>query len=208
MRTSPKSLIGKRFNLLKVLSVCGRNKSGNTLMLCLCDCGNNSTPISSALISGHSSSCGCLTKKNSANALRKHGMTNTKVYQSWTSMIERCENKNNPKYHRYGGRGIKICKRWRESFQSFYDDMGDSPLDMTLGRRNNNGDYEPSNCRWENASQQSRNTKNNRLLKFKGKTRCLIEWAEEFRIDYDVLWMRLNRGWSIKRALETKVGTK
>jgi hypothetical protein len=110
-------------------------------------------------------------------------------------MLDRCRNPNHVKYARYGGRGIKVCRRWWK-FENFYADMGDPPPGTSLGRIDNDGDYCPENCRWETPQQQGRNTISNRVLTVNGVSKLVIEWAEEMNVNPVTLYMRLHRGWS------------
>lgn len=120
---------------------------------CLCDCGNTVTVISLNLMSGASKSCGCLR----IDRITNHGKTSSPEYKSWSSMIQRCTNPANARYEGYGARGIKICDQWM-SFENFYADMGDRPsINHSLDRINNDGNYDPGNCRWATRSEQQRN---------------------------------------------------
>ena len=128
-------------------------------------------------------------------------MINGAEYKSWQSMKARCLNKNNPKYKIYGGRGITICKRWLDSFEKFYADMGKRSKGKTLDRRNNNGNYCPENCRWASVKEQGRNKRNNVVMTYKGKTLCLVEWAEIIKINPITLRNRLYKGWGVEKVL-------
>ena len=130
----------------------------------------------------------------------KHGMRNTPTYNSWCGLKKRCLNPSHPAYHRYGGRGITICKRWL-TFENFYADMGDRPRGMTLDRKNNNKGYCKSNCRWATREEQANNRKNGRLITYKSRTQTIAQWAKELNINYTTIWARLNRGWKIKKSL-------
>ena len=129
-----------------------------------------------------------------------HKMCGTKTYKSWVGMKQRCLNKNNSRYKDYGGRGIKICPEWL-NFESFYKDMGERPENKTLDRIKNNLGYSKSNCKWSTPKEQCNNRKNNVFLTYKGKTQTITQWADELNIEYKTLFMRLKRGWSVKRAL-------
>lgn len=147
--------VGTRQGILTVLSWTRDNRS-NKVYICKCDCGNVTRTLESSIKNGVES-CGCLRNKRTGDRSRTHGMSNTPVYYSYRSMIRRCYNEENDNYDRYGRRGIKVCDRWLESFENFYEDMGDRPKDCTLDRINPDGNYEPSNCRWADGTEQSIN---------------------------------------------------
>lgn len=177
-----------------------------------CKCGSIVALRLSAVAHAESRSCGCLRKEITAATKTTHGhMRNrraTPEYRSWSHMIGRCENENDAKYPDYGARGITVCRRWRESFEAFFEDMGPRPsIKHTLDRIDNDGNYEPGNCRWATKRQQGRNTRRNRMLTFDGETMCLADWAERTGIPRSVLQIRLRDGWSIQRALTTPKGT-
>jgi hypothetical protein len=136
-----------------------------------------------------------------------HGGSYTPEYRAWVRMIQRCENSNGPEFPGYGGRGIRVCARWRDSFEAFREDMGPKPsAGHSLDRfPDQNGDYEPGNCRWATNKQQSRNTRSNRLLTFNGETHCLAEWAAVTGVNSMALRSRLRKGWAVERALTTPV---
>jgi hypothetical protein len=127
------------------------------------------------------------------------------TYRSWNCMIGRCERTSDPSYRRYGGRGIRVCARWRRSFASFLVDMGERPAGTTLDRRDNAGDYEPDNCRWATRREQSRNTTRNVLITALGRTMCLEDWALHLGIHPETLRNRVRRGWDTTRALTEPV---
>ncbi len=133
-----------------------------------------------------------------------HGMSESAEYRIWKLMKSRCLNPNFPKYPTYGGRGVRICDRWLNSFATFYADMGPRPSPYHSIDRfpNNDGNYEPSNCRWATRTEQVRNRGVTRMLTFDGETLPLIEWAERYGIKYITLYMRLEKGWSIERCLK------
>ena len=117
-------------------------------------------------------------------------------------MKSRTTNPKNIGYHRYGGRGIRVCERWLK-YENFKADMGEPPEGMTLERIDNNGPYSPENCRWATRTEQNNNTRSNRMLTFRGKTQTIMQWAREIGVSFQVLWYRIARGWSVDRALTT-----
>ncbi len=168
-------IIGSQFGRLIVL------KKSKTLYKyeCLCVCGKTATVHRYDLIKSHTQSCGCLQQEATAAASRTHGLTHTPTYNSWYAMRQRCHYKGSISYPRYGARGIKVCKRWRDSFKNFITDMGTRPKGYYLDRIDNSGDYTPSNCKWSTKKDQARNRRTSRMITAFGKTKCIAAWAEE-----------------------------
>lgn len=154
-----------------------------------CICGKKKYVYVSHLSSGNSLSCSCITKGT-------HKMTGSREYRSWCAAKMRCTCPTNDRWESYGGRGIKMCDRWVNSFENFYADMGNRPEGTTLDRIDNNGDYEPSNCRWATSMQQMSNT---RVSEKYG--RSISSYAREHNIPYCRLQTRLKRGWSFEEAI-------
>lgn len=164
-------LTGQKFNKLLVIKIEKYIPLGKSTWLCLCDCNNKTIVVGSDLKNEHTKSCGCLKKKNKGAPL-KHGHTRygkqSKVYQRWISMNQRCNDPKDKSYKYYGGRDkspIKVCYRWSnknpKGFQNFYDDVGDAPEGKSLDRTNNNKGYNPNNWRWATPKEQANNVRSN-----------------------------------------------
>ena len=150
---------GDRYGIMTILNEINKIKSVRYFN-CKCDCGTIKTIRIYDLINDKIKSCGCLKKTYA----KKHGHTTNKQfsseYYSWMAMKQRCTNPNNKDYKDYGGRGIKVCDRWLNSFEKFFEDMGERPKGTTIERLNFNGNYEPINCEWATKEQQNRNRRN------------------------------------------------
>jgi hypothetical protein len=195
-------LRGKKFGRLTVISVFGKTKSFNTIWLCKCDCGKEVTVINTNLTRGNSKSCGCVNIEKICERNTTHGMTGTPLYKVWVSMRNRCNTKSCSTYKYYGGRGIKICNEWQE-FNNFYNWALKNGFkeELTLDRKNNNGNYEPSNCRWVTQLMQSNNKRNNRYLTINGMTASLADICRLYNAKYKLVWKRLKAGWTLEKAL-------
>ena len=148
-----KDMTGLKFYRLLVVSHAGKKNatSRSHYWNVVCDCGNSLTVNGSNLRSGDTKSCGCLQReiaRAAGDRTRTHSMSKTSIYSIWDSMIQRCHNQNRKDFPHYGGRGIEVCARWRESFDDFLSDMGHRPEGMSIDRIDWDKGYEPSNCRW------------------------------------------------------------
>lgn len=166
-----KNLTNKKFGKLTVLEKTGNRKCGCIIWKCKCDCENFVEVIGSSLTRGNTKSCGCLVSEKLSERNYKHGYSErgkvSSTYDVWSSMRKRCLNPNHPAFHNYGGRGITICERWIESFESFLEDKDERPDGMSLDRIDNDGNYTPENTRWTSFLKQSRNRRTNKLDKDK-----------------------------------------
>lgn len=201
-----RDVVGQKFNHLRVLMEI-RKEKWKIHVKCVCDCGKETVVLKQYVTSGHTKSCGCYHQEKMKKGLRlKHGMTGTYIYNSYNSMLQRCNNPNFKEYYLYGGKGVKVCGRWLEGFENFFADMGGRPEGKTLDRRNSNGNYEPSNCRWATPTEQANNTSRNHVIKFYGLKKTLTQWSRMINIPQPTLRRRLNNyRWSIQRALTTPV---
>jgi hypothetical protein len=192
-----------RFGRWVVLRFAGRAKGVN-LWRCRCDCGTERDVRGNGLGKpSRSVSCGCYGRELvRANATHGEASQRTPEYSAWSYMKQRCTNPKAGKYALYGGRGIRVCARWLNSYESFLADMGRRPSDKhSLGRINSDGDYSPENCRWESDVEQNRNTSRNHVLTLHGETRTLAEWAQVTGLHYVAIRARLARGWTVEEAL-------
>ena len=197
MRKLANDLTGKKFGKLEVIGVHDTG-SRKTYYVCQCDCGNVKVVRADSLISGATKSCGCIKKeqeKTNLTANHRHKMSGTRIYETWQDMKRRCYNKQNVRYNRYGGRGIKVCEEWLNNFQSFYDwaiRNGYSD-DLTIDRIDNDGNYEPSNCRWSTVKEQCNNRSSNINITIGNATKSLMCWCEIFNVDYKKVYARYKR---------------
>jgi hypothetical protein len=166
----------KRFGQLYIVTAW--HERGITYAHCICDCGAKGTYRVADMKSGNTSSCGCFRKIVTKQRLTVHGMTNSRAYSIWTDMKKRCLNKNHRAFHRYGGRGITVCNRWKDSFEYFLSDMGHPPSDAhEIDRIDVNGNYQAANCRWTTRSENMRNTSRAVTAMYKGQRMHLKEIA-------------------------------
>ena len=194
-------LEGQRYGRLTVVTRHAVVK-GNIIWKCLCDCGQVALVNASNLRGGKTASCGCARRESVRQRQVRHGMYGSPVYKVWVNMKGRCLNPKNAKYHRYGGRGIKICQEWIDSFDAFFRDMGEPPSPLhTIERKDNNGDYCPENCQWATKQEQANNVSRNRCLTYGGRTQTLAMWSRERGINPSTLQTRIARGFSVARAL-------
>lgn len=190
-------LTGKRFNRLVAIRRSDEKSNGHHVFWqCECDCGNTIIVRKDSLLSGHAQSCGCLlSERYRAGYRRSAGMSNTRIYKIYLSMKYRCYNPCSKAYPLYGGRGIRVCDEWlgESGFHCFYQwamNHGYSD-DLTIDRIDNNGNYQPSNCRWATAKEQGRNRRTSVIIEYKGKKQCLLDWCNELGISRSATTKRL-----------------
>lgn len=163
MHFNAADIAGQRFGKLVAQEPDGKDAQGRIFWICKCDCGGAKRVRASHLRSGAVSSCGCDRYLRVAEKVTTHGHASggkvSPIYTSWAQMHARCSNPNHNRYHRYGGRGIKVCPQWA-TFEGFFADMGASwSSGLSIDRINNDGDYEPSNCKWSTPKEQASNRK-------------------------------------------------
>ena len=193
--------IGDRFSRLEVLGKSERrDKSRSIYYYCKCDCGKIVEVRKDGLFNGRVKSCGCFTK----DRLTKHKKCNTRLYHIRSGMLDRCYNKNCKDYKNYGARGIKVCEEWKNNFEAFYNWALKNGYanDFSIDRINNNGNYEPSNCRWTTSKQQARNTRTNHFYTYQGETKTITEWAEIKGLRVDTLGYRIRHNYPADKVFK------
>jgi len=185
---------GQRFGFLT--AICAERSDGKSMWWsCKCDCGSTKSIRGSYLRSGHTQSCGCQRQRNT----RKHGNASrsgrTVEYRAWQSMISRCTNRNFSQFKDYGGRGIAVCQAWMESFDRFLVDVGYRPSTYhTLGRINNDGNYEPGNVEWQTRKAQQNNRRDSLFIDFNGRRMTAQQWSDELGVPRSTIIRRSERG--------------
>jgi len=206
-------LTGKQFDRWTVIGFDHKDKYGAYYWNCKCECGNDGIVLGGDLRLGRSKSCGCRKKETGRTRSQlniTHGQSKTKTYKTRESMLSRCYNINNARYKSYGGRGIKVCDRWKgdDGFINFLWDMGEKPEGKTLDRIDNNGDYTPDNCRWAYPKEQSNNTRANHIMCIDGISLTVSEALIKYNINRSTLCYRLRKGMSDKEAVTIPIAYK
>lgn len=194
-------LTGKTFGRLRVVKRVQSTSRGATVWRVRCECGIVKDVRGDMLVKGVAVSCGCYGREATRAANTTHGLSRSPEYKSWVSMWKRCTYEAHPAYHRYGGAGIKVCRRW-EKFENFITDMGRCPFEKgSIERRKNTLGYRPSNCFWLPKAQQSKNRSNVRL--FDGMT--VPDLAAAHGIKTSTLHRRIKAGWPREKWFKTPV---
>lgn len=174
--------------------------------LCRCDCGTELVAFAANFRRGTTVSCGCYASESRSERMRGHQMTGDIAYRSWIQMRARCNDPNHPSFSSYGGRGIYVCQRW-DDFTAFLSDMGPRPSRRhSLDRIDNNGPYEPSNCRWATSAEQQSNRRNTVWVTFNGERVPLAKVAKLSALKYNTILERVRKGWNIDDALFAPLG--
>ena len=212
-----KDLTGKRFGRLLVTEEY-KIENKQTSWLCKCDCGNSKYVLACDLKNGSTSSCGCYQREQLLKVVTTcDGMYGTRVHKIYTNMIRRCYDNTLYYYCNYGGRGIKVCDRWKESFNNFYEDMGKSyeehvaefgEKDTSIDRIAVNGNYEPSNVKWATMEEQAYNKRNTVYITFNNEIHNIKEWSIITGIPKSIIYNRRHYGWDVNRILTTPVKEK
>lgn len=200
-------LTGQHYNKLTVIEYVGKNRRGQSMWLCRCDCGNFTTVSSANMKAGSTKSCGCHRSQSSSERLRKrittHNLSTTSLYSKYDNIKQRCYNVTNKDYKYYGARDIKMCDEWRNNFKVFYDwSMANGYADdLTIDRIDNDSDYCPENCRWVTRAIQAKNRRTTKLLTYNGKTQTVTDWAHELGIPPTTLFGRINQNRPIEEIM-------
>jgi hypothetical protein len=188
---------------MTVLSYAGKGGRARATWLCRCDCGRENVALGERLRRGATTSCGCYKLDIFKDRITRHGMRKHPAYNTWRGMRERCGNPRNKTWLDYGGRGITVCERWRNSFEAFWEDMGPTWADgLSIDRIDANGNYEPLNCRWASRQQQSRNQRSNRLIETPWGVVSVAEAAERSGVSYKVICSRVKKGWPTDKIFD------
>lgn len=200
MAGTVKDITGNKYGRLTVLGL-DSVRDRSSYWLCLCECGNEKIVRNDCLKSGNTQSCGCLNREPREVI---HGLARTRLYRIYHAMKQRCYNSNANRYDRYGGRGILICAEWLNDFQTFAEwAISNGYADgLTIDRINNDGNYEPSNCRWVTQRVQMRNTSRNTIIEYNGERRILTDWCELYGVDTATAVQRIARGWGLDRVFK------
>ena len=197
-----KDLTGQTFGRLIVLKRVYKDDIAETLWLCKCSCGKEHITYASGLLNGNTKSCGCLARAHKCDYPKTHGMSYKKIYRKYIEMKSSCYNKNDSNYHLRGGKGIRMCTEWKDSFEKFYTWAMESGYEdsLCLHRKNDKLDYSPENCEWITASELRKLTNHNQTyLTLNGETHNLREWSEITGLPYSTISDR-NRSKNFKTA--------
>lgn len=199
-------ITGNRYNYLTVIRRLENAKGGITMWECRCDCGNITTVRGSNLKSGAVKSCGCLL--HTTKPTLKHNMSHTRLYQIWAAIKRRCNKPYEKSYKNYGGRGIKMCEEWQNSFEAFMEWAMNSGYsdDLTIERIDVDGNYCPDNCTWISKSGQAGNRRSCHYISYNGEVKTLNEWCKEMNLPYKNIHNRITKlGWSFERAISEPI---
>lgn len=185
--TQAEDLVGVRKGRYTALSVWGYNGRDKYFLKCICDCGEIRKVYGPNFFARDAQSCGCMKLEMLIERSSTHKQTKSRAYISWLHMRKRCYDASIKEYSRYGARGITVCDRWNNSFENFFKDMGERPKGYTIERIDNDGNYEPGNCRWANRKEQARNTSRNIFVSFNEKRMVLIDCCKELGIPMNVI---------------------
>lgn len=203
-----KDLTGQKFNRLTAIKIVGQSKNRINLWLCKCDCGNEHITTTTGLLTGQCKSCGCLQKEKVSKLSYKHGLHKSKIYGIWQAIKRRCYKDIGYKSKYYKDKNIKVCDDWLDKengFMNFYRWSMENGYKegLTIDRIDNNGNYEPNNCRWVDMYVQNNNTSSNKYVTYNNETHTVAEWCRKLNLNYHRTICRLLSGWSVEKAFTT-----
>jgi len=195
-----KDISGQRFGRLVAVKREGTTKHGESKWLCKCDCGKDAIIRHGGLTSGNTKSCGCLNIENLKIVNKTHGDSYSRLYKIWTGIKKRCYYKKDKNYYLYGGRGVNVCDEWLNDYENFkaWAMQNGYKSGLTIDRIDNEGNYEPNNCRWSDLIEQANNKRNNILFVFDGIKHTMAEWCRIKNLPYTMIWGRWRNGWNKK----------
>ena len=202
----PENLLGQRFGRLVVIAPAARvGIKRDARWLCRCDCGAEKAVGAACLKSGRARSCSCLRREVTAKRMTVHGDSRVgkrePLYGVWAGILRRCNNPHDGTYERYGARGIRVCERWL-SYENFKADMGPTyRRGLSIERNDNNGNYQPENCRWATRKEQCRNRRSSFFIEYRGERRTVVEWGEILGVRWARIHARIKAGWPVERAM-------
>jgi hypothetical protein len=187
---------GNKYGRLTAIRLVERCPKKRHKWLFSCECGNEKVIAIPHVVAGNIQSCGCLQRERAALFATKHGLqaTHAREYGAWIHIKGRCGNPNNQDFRYYGGRGIRVCDRWANDFAAFMADMGPAPDGFSIDRIDNNGNYEPANCRWADRVTQMNNRRSNRRIEIGDQTKNLSEWCKESGVGVATAIYRIKTG--------------
>lgn len=201
-------IIGTKIHHLTVVSIFRKKQGKATVRIlhCLCDCGAYKDTRVDTFLSGNIVSCGCIDCHKTKHGHARNNEKN-RTYCSWQSMVDRCGNSKNPKYYRYGGRGVSVCVNWcgEFGFVNFLNDMGERPPNKTLDRIDNDKGYCKENCRWATKKEQMRNRENTLYINYHGENVSIAELAERFGLYNSLVAQRIKKGWDIDKVCTEEI---
>jgi hypothetical protein len=195
-------MMGKKYGQLLAISPAGRSDSSkNIIWVFKCSCGRLCEFSGYSVRSGKTIDCQLCSRERLRLSSVDHGKSNSVEFRTWTDIQSRCHNPNATSYPRYGGRGIEVCARWRDSFSAFLEDMGPRPNGMSIERNDNDKNYTPDNCRWATRTEQANNRKNNVIVTIDNESKTIAQWASHAGIKNGTMWYRVKAGYSGRRLL-------
>lgn len=197
-------ITGKKYGRITALRIDGRNKAGEIMWRCACDCGAETTIASRSLRSGNTTSCGCYKRMMAKKRLEKHGMSHTHIYQVWCSMKGRCLRSSSKDYPYYGGRGITVCDEWK-CFDAFYEWAMEAGYKdgLSIERVNVNDGYHPANCTWIRVEKQSENRRNTLKAEYNGEIKRVKEWSRLLGLNYNTVRAYIRQGKNMESIVDS-----